>query len=148
MIRRCTLLIRGWLLLIFSYSDCLFGNWWNSFLTEQLISRLLTFFLLIEDMDRDRIRTQARWLSFFFRFCFQSIVFPIHPLMHSFDHRLTTVYLFPILIFFIWKLMKKSLTENLISSRWKKCALLKESYDRDGIRTHARRPYWISSPTP
>ena len=44
--------------------------------------------------------------------------------------------------------MKKSLTENLISIRWKKCALLKESYERDGIRTHAPRPYWISSPTP
>ena len=44
--------------------------------------------------------------------------------------------------------MKKSLTKNLISSRWKKCALLKESFDRDGIRTHALRPYWLSSPTP
>ena len=41
--------------------------------------------------------------------------------------------------------MKKSLTENLISNRWKKCALLKESYDRDGIRTHARRPYYSAS---
>ena len=40
--------------------------------------------------------------------------------------------------------MKKSLTENLISSRWKKCALLKESLDRDGIRTHALRPIGLA----
>ena len=40
------------------------------FFTEKLVSRLLSFFLLIEKMDRDRIRNQARWLSFLFRFCF------------------------------------------------------------------------------
>ena len=78
----------------FSYLDSLFGNWWKIFLTEKLKSRLWTNFLLIEKMDRDRIRTQARRLSFPFRFCFQSILFPIHPWMHSFDHRLTTVDFF------------------------------------------------------
>ena len=60
--------------------------------------RLLLIFWLIEKMDRDhRIWTQPRWLSFFFRFCFQSILFPILPYMNSFDHRLTTVDFFPIL---------------------------------------------------
>ena len=41
----------------------------------------------------------------------------------------------------------KSLTENLICSAGKICFVY-EKYDRDGIRTHARRTYWISSPTP
>ena len=40
-------------------------------------------------------------LSFLFRFCFQSILFPIHPLMHSFDRRLTTVNFSPILIVYL-----------------------------------------------
>ena len=39
----------------------------------------------------------SKYEIFVFPFCFQSILFPIHPLMHSFDHRLTTVDFFPIL---------------------------------------------------
>ena len=67
--------------------------------------------------------------------------------MHTFDQRLTTIDFSCLYIVYL-ETDEEIFEKNLISSHWKKFASLKEKYDRDGIRTHARRPYWFGSPTP
>ena len=86
-------------------------------------------------------------LSFLFRFWFQSILIPVHPWCTILIRDwllLIFIYLYKVYLETFEEIFEK----NLMSSHWKKFALLKEKYDSEVIRTHARRPYWVSSPTP
>ena len=152
----------------FSFLDCLFGNWWRNLWQKTWYVALEKFALYtknttamgFEPTRGERIGLAVQRLnhsatlcstveirviiSFSFLISIDSNCNP--PIDAHFWSAIDYCWFF-LSWLFVCKLMKKSLTENLICSAGKICFVY-EKYDRDGIGTHARRTYWISSPTP